>query len=243
MVAYGYDATSSVYSPEGKLYQLEYARKIIENDSSLLLAVCCSDGVVICAERFGESILLENDANQVCFKPTKNISLSFTGRWPDGKYLCTKAVNMACEHLDEKGFDILPITLVKDLSLHIYSHTLGSAHRIYGAECFVSAFHQNKPCIFHISQDGSVVKVFGHAIGKGADQAIPSIETLDLTQSIDDLLPSIAKIVFNVHEETFMDKKLRFEVTKVYADRIVSLSERECESLVDLVSENAIEAE
>lgn len=46
----GYDLSSSTYSPDGRLFQIEYAGKAVEN-SGTVIALKCKDGVVLAVEK------------------------------------------------------------------------------------------------------------------------------------------------------------------------------------------------
>ena len=52
----GYDLSTSVYSQDGKIYQLEYAQKSIEQ-SETVLAIKCKDGVILACENIQRSPL------------------------------------------------------------------------------------------------------------------------------------------------------------------------------------------
>ena len=42
----GYDLSVSTFSPDGRVYQVEYAAKAVEN-SGTTVGLCCKDGVVM----------------------------------------------------------------------------------------------------------------------------------------------------------------------------------------------------
>jgi len=41
----GYDYSTTTYSPQGKIYQIDYAEKALEN-SGTCIGIRCSDGIV-----------------------------------------------------------------------------------------------------------------------------------------------------------------------------------------------------
>lgn len=52
----GYDLSTSIYSQEGKIVQLEYAAKAVQN-AETVIGVVCSDGVILGSEKIRSSKL------------------------------------------------------------------------------------------------------------------------------------------------------------------------------------------
>jgi len=46
----GYDYSTTTYSPQGKIYQIDYAEKALEN-SGTCIGIRCSDGIVFAVEK------------------------------------------------------------------------------------------------------------------------------------------------------------------------------------------------
>ncbi len=66
-----YDSRTTIFSPEGRLYQVEYAMEAISH-AGTALGVLASDGVVLAAEKKMSSKLLE---------PAKSSEKMFTPKW------------------------------------------------------------------------------------------------------------------------------------------------------------------
>jgi hypothetical protein len=59
----GYDLTNSVFSPDGRNFQVEYAVKAVENGGTSI-GIRCKDGVVLAVEKIITSKLLKAGANK-----------------------------------------------------------------------------------------------------------------------------------------------------------------------------------
>ena len=59
----GYDLSNSVFSPDGRNFQVEYAVKAVENGGTAI-GIRCKDGVVLGLEKLVSSKLLKKDANK-----------------------------------------------------------------------------------------------------------------------------------------------------------------------------------
>ena len=58
----GYDVSCMTYSPDGKVFQVDYAMKAVENSSSAI-AMKCKDGIVMGAEKLILSKMMEKKLN------------------------------------------------------------------------------------------------------------------------------------------------------------------------------------
>ncbi|MES1905377.1 MAG: Proteasome subunit alpha type-3 [Paramarteilia canceri] len=211
MVSYGYDVSNSVYSPEGKLYQLEYAKKQVDNEHGVIIGVCCTDGVVLMAEKLVDSPLYENDSLSQLFKVDKNLAMMFTGIWADGLKLANLANKEALKNKEDYGFQMDTNELCKKVAFEMYSHTLSGAVRSYGCELLVGSC-SSSPQLYKVSLDGSIEKYVATAVGKGFEIALSSLETLNFTCSCEEIIPHIGKIILQVHNDTFKDRNFTFEI-------------------------------
>jgi hypothetical protein len=59
----GYDLANSIFSPDGRNFQVEYAVKAVENGGTSI-GIRCKDGVVLAVEKLVTSKLLKPNANK-----------------------------------------------------------------------------------------------------------------------------------------------------------------------------------
>jgi len=70
----GYDLSASQFSPDGRVFQVEYAQKAVEN-SGTSIALKGKDGVVFAVEKLVTSKLYENGANRRIFSVDTHIGM------------------------------------------------------------------------------------------------------------------------------------------------------------------------
>lgn len=70
----GYDLSNSVFSPDGRNFQVEYAVKAVENGGTAI-GIRCKDGVVLALEKLVTSKLLKKDANKRIATVDRNIGV------------------------------------------------------------------------------------------------------------------------------------------------------------------------
>jgi hypothetical protein len=70
----GYDLANSIFSPDGRNFQVEYAVKAVENGGTSI-GIRCKDGVVLAVEKIVASKLLKPGANKRIATVDKNIGV------------------------------------------------------------------------------------------------------------------------------------------------------------------------
>ena len=126
-----YDGNIVVFSPEGRLYQVEYAREAIRRGSTIL-AMKSIDGVVILADRRVESNLVDVSTIQKIFQIDDHLWIAISGLTADGRALVDLARRVAQGNRVTYEEEIPVRVLTEQLTAHMQSVTHGG-NRPYGA--------------------------------------------------------------------------------------------------------------
>lgn len=86
----GYDLSNSVFSPDGRNFQVEYAVKAVENGGTAV-GIRCQDGVVLALEKLVTSKLLKKDANRRIAAVDRNAGIAHSGLLPDARHFSARA--------------------------------------------------------------------------------------------------------------------------------------------------------
>lgn len=70
----GYDLSNSVFSPDGRNFQVEYAVKAVENGGTAV-GIRCKDGVVLALEKLVTSKLVKKESNKKIATVDRNIGI------------------------------------------------------------------------------------------------------------------------------------------------------------------------
>eukprot|EP00161_Ancyromonas_sigmoides_P009548 TRINITY_DN2367_c0_g3_i1.p2 TRINITY_DN2367_c0_g3~~TRINITY_DN2367_c0_g3_i1.p2 ORF type:complete len:246 (+),score=77.88 TRINITY_DN2367_c0_g3_i1:118-855(+) len=81
-----YDSRTTIFSPEGRLYQVEYALKAIEH-AGAAVGVLCTDGVVLGTERKVTSRLLESVSSDKMSRVDGHVAVAVAGITADANTL------------------------------------------------------------------------------------------------------------------------------------------------------------
>src|SRR3989344_6313442 len=93
----GYDRASIVFSPDGRLLQVEYAKKAVEQGTTAI-GMTCKDGAVLIADkRIVDKFIVPSSVEKV-FQVDDHLGAKATGYLMDGRVLVEKAQIIAQQH-------------------------------------------------------------------------------------------------------------------------------------------------
>jgi len=213
----GYDLSASQFSPDGRVFQVEYAQKAVEN-SGTAIALVGKDGVVFAVEKIVSSNLYLPGTNKRIFTVDEHVGLACAGLLADARAIVDVARNEAANFRGEYGVPIGCKFLSERVANYLHAYSLYSAVRPYGCAVIVASYLDRKPAMHVISPSGHIYGSFGAAIGKAKQNAKTEIEKLKLKElTCKQLLKEAAKIIYMGHDPV-KDKKFELEMSWVCAD-------------------------
>jgi 20S proteasome subunit alpha 7 len=197
----GYDLSASTFSPDGRIFQVEYASKAVENAGTVIGIKCCGKnggsgggggGVVLGVSK---PLLHKMVVASTCsYKRIHNIDtragIASTGFLPDARVLVSRAIDEAKDYHEMYGDVIPPRVLADRLGSYVHYFTLHGALRPFGAAAVLAAYDpnaaatdddNNKSCgLYMVEPNGAAFSYYGVATGKGKQAAKTELEKLQL---------------------------------------------------------------
>jgi len=214
----GYDLSASQFSQDGRIFQIEYACKAVEN-SGTIIGLRGKDGVVLAVEKLITSKLYEDDSNTRLFTIDNHIGLAFSGLNADGRAVVQIAREEAQTYRQQYDRPIPLKTLNERLSSYLHAYTLYSAVRPFGVSVVIADWsEENGAEMYMIDPSGLSLGYLGCAVGKAKQSAKTEIEKLKLGElTCRQLTGEAAKIIHQVHDE-LKDKDFKLELSWVGKD-------------------------
>ncbi|MBW3583812.1 MAG: archaeal proteasome endopeptidase complex subunit alpha [Euryarchaeota archaeon] len=172
----GYDQASTVFSPDGRLYQVEYAREAVRRGTTAV-GIRFKDGAVVVAEKRVPSKLIEAESIEKIFKLDHHIGCATSGLVADARAIVDRI------RIDSQAnritYDEAATVehLVKRLSDFLRSFTQYGGARPYGIALLVVGVDETGPRLFETDPSGAVLEYKAAAIGHGRGKATEHIES------------------------------------------------------------------
>ncbi|WP_330630465.1 archaeal proteasome endopeptidase complex subunit alpha [Halocatena halophila] len=171
-----YDRGTSLFSPDGRLYQVEYAREAVRRGGASV-GVRATDGVVLAAERRIRSPLLEPRSIEKLHKIDEHNGVASAGHVADARQLVEEARQTA--QIERLSYDqpISPEQLTSEISEHIQEFTQAGHTRPFGAALLVGGYVDGRPQLFETDPSGTSYEWQAIAIGGSSDEIESTLET------------------------------------------------------------------
>jgi len=210
----GYDLSASTYSPDGRIFQVEYAGKAVEN-SGTVIGLKVKDGIVLAVENLVHSKLLVPGANRRIQTIDPHIGLATAGILADGRHISKRAREEVAEYRQVYQSPSTLKNLVDRLGLYVQSFTLYSWVRPFGISTIIGAVDADGPGLYVVEPGGSSFGYHSAAIGKGRQLAKTELEKLKLSEiSLREAVIEAARIIYLVHEDA-KEKEFELEISWV----------------------------
>lgn len=167
--AMGYDRSSTMFSPEGHLLQVEYAEKTVRLGSSSI-SMICSDGVFIIADKRNEDKLIVGKSANKIYEIDSHIIASVAGIIADARVLIDKSQLTAQQHRITYDGPIEPELVIKDISNIKQQFTQYGGARPFGAALMVAGINGESPELYTSDITGNYFAYTANAIGENDDK-------------------------------------------------------------------------
>jgi len=174
MASRGYDMTPTMYSPDGRIYQVEYAIETVKR-GTLALGLRTKEGVVMAVEEKPRT-LQTVDVTQKIFQVDFHIGVAAAGYIPDARVqvdnarLFAQGNRMTYDEAVEVG------TVAKHLADQSHQFTQYSGVRPNGVALIIAGVDQKGESIYVTDPSGTFVQYAAVAIGAGSEEANSFLE-------------------------------------------------------------------
>lgn len=163
----GYDRSITMFSPDGRLLQVEYAKKTVRQGSTAI-GIVCRDGVVFVADKRIVGKLVVPESVEKLFKIDDHAGAAAAGIISDARVLVERAQLRAQQHRVTYDSTMALLEIVKDMSDLCQYTTQSAGLRPFGVSLLVGGVDEDdEPKLFMTDPTGIFFRYRAAVIGEG----------------------------------------------------------------------------
>lgn len=224
-----YDRGITIFSPDGRLYQVEYAREAVKRGSASV-GVRTADGVVLAADRQTRSPLIEEESIEKIHEVDAHAGIASAGHVADARQLVDFARRQS--QIERLRYDeaIGIETLTKRTTDHIQQYTQTGGARPFGVALLLGGVENGRPRLFEADPSGTPYEWQAVAIGGGRERIQEHLEEeytpeMDLAGGVTLALEALA-----VESDELEPQSVDVATIDTESERFSSLSSEEVEN-------------
>ena len=170
-----YDRAITIFSPEGRLYQVEYALELVKRGAPII-GVSSLEGVVLAANKTPESRLEDPNYFQKIFQLDVHVGAAIAGLSSDARVLISQS-RVFCQSnrlLYDEPVDIEVLTRRIGDQAQVYTQHAGV--RPFGVSMILAGVDGTSSRVFTVDPTGSYRGYYATAVGKKSDEANKLLE-------------------------------------------------------------------
>jgi proteasome alpha subunit len=235
-----YDRGTTIFSPDGRLYQVEYAREAVKRGSASI-GVRTPDGVVLLADKQSHSPLLEPSSVEKLHKADDHVGMASAGHVADARQLIDFARRQAQVNRLRFGEVMGVETLTKTVTDFIQRYTQVGGARPFGVALVVGGIENGEPRLFETDPSGTPYEWEALAIGESRDDIQDYFEEhYEPDLSLDDGIELALRALASVSDDGLTTAGLDLATIAVDTEQYYQYSPDE---LDDVLAEHGLLAE
>ena len=181
----GYDRAITVFSPDGRLYQVEYAIETVKR-GTIAVGVKCKEGIVIAVEEKPRKLQISETAQKI-FQIDDHVGVAAAGYIPDARSQVDNArfFSQSNKMIYDEPVDVE--TIAKHLADQCQQYTQYAGVRPFGVSLILGGVVNKTPQMYLTDPSGTYISYDAIAIGAGSEEVTDFLEkTYKNDLSLDD---------------------------------------------------------
>ena len=174
MASRGYDMTPTMYSPDGRIYQVEYAIETVKR-GTLAIGVRSKEGVIMAVEEKPRTLQTSNITQKI-FQVDYHIGVAAAGYIPDARVQVDNARFFSQGNRMTYDESVEVATVAKHLADQAHQFTQYGGVRPNGVSMIIAGIDQKGESIYVTDPSGTYVQYAAVAIGAGSEDVNSFLE-------------------------------------------------------------------
>ena len=170
----GYDRAITVFSPDGRLYQVEYAIETVRR-GTIAIGIKCKDGIIIAVEEKPRKLQI-SDVAQKIFQIDDHVGVAAAGYIPDARSQVDNARFFSQSNKMIYDEPVEVETIAKHLADQSQQYTQYAGVRPFGVALILGGVVNGTPQLYLTDPSGTYISYDAIAIGSGSEQVTDFLE-------------------------------------------------------------------
>ncbi len=232
----GYDRAITIFSPDGRLYQVEYAIETVRR-GTLALGLKVNDGVVLAVEE--RTRKLQNPSiSQKIFQVDDHVGIAAAGYVPDARIQVdySRVFSQTNRLIYDEPVEVEAVAKrIGDLN---QQYTQYAGVRPFGVSLIIAGVDRSGAMLFSTDPSGTYLGYNGVAIGAGSDQVTEYLEKrYDPSMSPEDACVLAIECVYMVSEDKVGTKHIKMALIDVESKKMRYLTDEEIAKFAEKAKE------
>ncbi|MCB9359469.1 archaeal proteasome endopeptidase complex subunit alpha [Candidatus Woesearchaeota archaeon] len=162
----GYDRAITMFSPDGRLLQVEYAKKTVKQGSTSI-GIVCKDGVMLIADKRVVDPLIIPESVEKVWEIDEHIATTAAGIISDARVLVERAQLAAQQNRLTYDSPIDTASIVKELCALKQITTQSGGLRPFGVSMLIGGVDKDGPKLYSTDPTGIYFQYKATVIGEG----------------------------------------------------------------------------
>ncbi|MBI2134027.1 archaeal proteasome endopeptidase complex subunit alpha [Candidatus Woesearchaeota archaeon] len=239
----GYDRAITMFSPDGRLLQVEYAKKTVRQGSTAI-GIVCKEGVVLVTDKRIVDTLVVPEAVEKVYQIDDHIGATASGILSDARVLIERAQLRAQQHKVTYDTPIDSISIVKDICNLKQICTQSGGLRPFGVSILIAGIDTTGPKLFETDPTGIFFQYKATVIGEGEteiEEMLRKEYKEDMT--IQEAIKLGIKGLYKILDKEFSSERIDGAYIRTDEKKFTKMKRQEIEKLIDEVKGKARKSE
>ena len=232
----GYDRAITVFSPDGRLYQVEYAIETVRR-GTIAIGIKSKDGIIIAVEEKPRKLQILHTSQKI-FQIDEHIGVAAAGYIPDARIQIDKArfFSQSNKIIYDEIVDVESVA--KHLADQCQQFTQYAGVRPFGVSLIIGGVVNKNRSLYLTDPSGTYIPYDAVAIGAGSDRVTEFFEkkySLDMT--LDDAITLAISAIYLASEEK-NNKYIKMSKIDTNTKTLENLTDKQINDYAKIAQEN-----
>ncbi len=228
----GYDRAITVFSPDGRLYQVEYAIETVRR-GTIAVGIKTKEGVVIAVEEKARKLQISDNAQKI-FQIDEHVGVAAAGYIPDARSQVDNArfFSQSNRLIYDESVDVE--TIAKHLADQSQQFTQYAGVRPYGVALILAGVDRGQGQLYLTDPSGTFISYDAVAIGANSDTVTGFLEkSYGEDMSLDDASALAAASIHLASEDKEKTENIRMAQVKTTTGQFELVSDDQTGAYAD----------